>query len=57
MKINENAAPRGTQLFKGLLALKDNYDIVRNVRGGHRLMATVELVSDLATKAAATPVI
>jgi len=53
MKINENAEPRGAQLFNGLLALKDKYDIVGDVRGGHGLMAAVELVSDPATKTAA----
>ncbi|SFR37221.1 aminotransferase class III-fold pyridoxal phosphate-dependent enzyme [Litoreibacter janthinus] len=55
LKINENAAPRGDQLFAGLLALKDKYEIVGDVRGGHGLMAAIELVADPATKAAAKP--
>ncbi len=52
LKINENAAPRGTQLFDGLLKLKDKYDVIGDVRGGHGLMAGLEFVTD---KAAKTP--
>ncbi|PTX54954.1 hypothetical protein C8N43_3777 [Litoreibacter ponti] len=55
MAINENAAPRGTQLFEGLKALKDKHEMIGDVRGGHGLMAAVELVSDRDTKAPAAP--
>lgn len=48
MKINENAGPRGDQLYKGLVALKGKHEMVGDVRGGHGLMAAVELVSDAA---------
>ncbi len=55
MRINENAVPRGSQLFNRLLALKDKYDIVGDVRGGHGLMAALELVSDTNVKTPAAP--
>ncbi len=45
-----NAAARGTQLYEGVQALKEKYDIVGDVRGGHGLMTGVELVSDAAAK-------
>ena len=45
-----NAAARGTQLFNGCLALMEKYDIIGDVRGGHGLMAGVEIVSDAANK-------
>jgi adenosylmethionine-8-amino-7-oxononanoate aminotransferase len=45
-----NAAARGTQLFKGCLALMEKYDIIGDVRGGHGLMTGVEIVSDAASK-------
>jgi adenosylmethionine-8-amino-7-oxononanoate aminotransferase len=45
-----NAAARGTQLFDGLNALAARYDVVGDVRGGHGLMAAIELVSDRAAK-------
>jgi adenosylmethionine-8-amino-7-oxononanoate aminotransferase len=54
LKINENAAPRGTQLYDGLVALKDKYEIIGDVRGGHGLMAGLELVSDRAAKTPAS---
>ena len=54
LKINENAAPRGTQLYDGLAALKDKYEIIGDVRGGHGLMAGLELVSDRAAKTPAS---
>jgi hypothetical protein len=41
-----NAAARGAQLHKGLLALQRKHDIVGDVRGGHGLMAGLELVGD-----------
>jgi len=47
-----NAGPRGTQIYDGLKALAEKHDIIGDVRGGHGLMAGIELVSDKATKAA-----
>ena len=47
-----NAAARGRELFDGLSALKDRYDLIGDVRGGHGLMCALELVSDRGTKAA-----
>ena len=47
-----NAAARGNELFDGLLALNDKYDLIGDVRGGHGLMCALELVSDRGTKAA-----
>jgi len=52
LKVNENAAARGTQLFEGLKALAEKHEIIGDVRGGHGLMTAIELVSDRATKAA-----
>ena len=48
--MTENAAARGTQLYEGCLALKEKYDIIGDVRGGHGLMTAIEMVSNLATK-------
>jgi len=45
-----NAAARGAQLYEGMLALQEKYDIIGDVRGGHGLMTGVELVSDRAAK-------
>ncbi|MEL6209804.1 MAG: aminotransferase class III-fold pyridoxal phosphate-dependent enzyme, partial [Pseudomonadota bacterium] len=45
-----NAAARGTQLYDGMKALQDKYDLIGDVRGGHGLMTGVEFVSDLAAK-------
>ncbi len=50
LNVPENAAARGTQLFEGLLALKDKYDVIGDVRGGEGLMCGIEFVSDRATK-------
>ena len=47
----ENAAARGAQLHKGLLALQEKHDVIGDVRGGHGLMCAMELVSDRGTKA------
>ncbi len=55
LKINENAAPRGTQLYEGMLGLMEKHDIVGDVRGGHGLMTGVELVTDRAAKTPASP--
>ncbi|MEC7761193.1 MAG: aminotransferase class III-fold pyridoxal phosphate-dependent enzyme [Pseudomonadota bacterium] len=51
LNVKDNAAARGDQLFAGLNALQDKYDIIGDVRGGHGLMLAIELVSDRATKA------
>ncbi len=50
LNVVENAAARGTQLHQGLLALKEKYDIIGDVRGGEGLMAGIEFVSDRANK-------
>jgi len=50
LNVIENAAARGTQLYDGCLALKEKYDIIGDVRGGHGLMTAIEMVSDRATK-------
>jgi putrescine---pyruvate transaminase len=42
----ENAAARGTELFDGLVALKEKHPLIGDVRGGHGLMTAVELVSE-----------
>lgn len=54
MEIHKNAGPRGDQLFAGLTALKDKFAIIGDVRGGHGLMAAIELVSDAQAKTPAT---
>lgn len=51
LNVIENAAARGTQLFEGCMALKEKYDIIGDVRGGHGLMTAIELVSDQTSKA------
>jgi len=53
LKVNDNAATRGTQLFRGLEALKQKHEVIGDVRGGHGLMCALELVSDRKSK---TPV-
>ena len=45
-----NAAARGAQMQKGLLALQEKHALVGDVRGGHGLMNAIELVSDRAAK-------
>ena len=52
LNVAENAAARGAELFAGVQALMDKYDVIGDVRGGHGLMIAMELVSDRATKAA-----
>lgn len=52
LKVNENAAPRGDELFAGLQALAGKHNIIGDVRGGHGLMCALEIVSD---KVAKTP--
>ena len=51
LNVVENAAARGTQLFNGLNALKEKYDIIGDVRGGEGLMCGIEFASDPDTKA------
>jgi len=51
LNVVENAAVRGTQLYKGCLKLQQKYDLIGDVRGGHGLMTAIEMVSDRATKA------
>jgi len=50
LNLKSNAAARGTQLYEGLKALQADFDIIGDVRGGHGLMAAIELVSDRDTK-------
>jgi len=50
LQVQTNAAARGTELFAGLQALMARHDIIGDVRGGHGLMAGLELVEDRATK-------
>lgn len=50
LKVTRNAAERGAQLWKGINALKDRYDVIGDVRGGYGLMLAIELVADRATK-------
>ena len=45
-----NAAARGAQIWAGVQALAEKYDIIGDVRGGHGLMTGVEFVSDTAAK-------
>mgnify|MGYP001048373695 CR=1 FL=1 len=51
LELTGNAAVRGAQLYQGVLALAEKYDIIGDVRGGHGLMMGIELVSDRTTKA------
>lgn len=46
LKVNENAAARGAELFDGLNKLKEKYNVIGDVRGGRGLMCALELVSD-----------
>ena len=46
LELQTNAAARGNQLYDGLKALQADFDIIGDVRGGHGLMAAIELVSD-----------
>lgn len=51
LDLKSNAAARGAQLYDGLKSLQSEFDIIGDVRGGHGLMAAIELVSDRTTKA------
>ena len=50
LKVHENAALRGDELFAGLQALQQKYDIVGDARGGEGLMCALELVADAQAK-------
>ncbi|MCL6283781.1 aspartate aminotransferase family protein [Ruegeria sp. 2012CJ41-6] len=50
LDVPTNAAARGAQLFNGLQALQQKYELIGDVRGGHGLMCALELVSDRAAK-------
>ncbi len=50
LNVPENAAARGTQLYQGLLVLKDKYDVIGDLRGGEGLMCGIEYVADRTTK-------
>ena len=50
LNVPKNAAQRGTELHQGLLALKDKYGLIGDVRGGHGLMCALELVGDHVSK-------
>lgn len=52
LKVNENAAARGAQVFDGIKALMAKYSAIGDVRGGHGLMLAIEMVGDRATKSA-----
>ena len=52
LNVIENAATRGTQLFKGLKNLAAKHEIIGDVRGGYGLMSALELTSDRKSKAA-----
>ena len=52
LNVVDSAAARGTELFDGLLALKDKHEQIGDVRGGHGLMLAIECVSDRVTKTA-----
>ncbi|MEM8750949.1 MAG: aspartate aminotransferase family protein [Pseudomonadota bacterium] len=51
LDVATNAAARGTQLYDGVCKLKEKYELIGDVRGGHGLMTAIELVSDRETKA------
>ncbi|MEZ5791796.1 MAG: aminotransferase class III-fold pyridoxal phosphate-dependent enzyme [Nitratireductor sp.] len=51
LEVATNAAARGTQLFDGIEKLMKKHELIGDVRGGHGLMAAIELVSDRRTKA------
>lgn len=50
LRVWENAAARGDELFAGLQGLAQKHDIIGDVRGGEGLMAGIELVTNRDTK-------
>ncbi len=55
LNVIDNAAARGTQLYKGCLALQKKYSLIGDVRGGRGLMTAMELVSDPDSKTPLDP--
>lgn len=52
--VAQNAEGRGAELFAGLLTLKEKYEAIGDVRGGHGLMAAIEVVADRQSKTPAS---
>ena len=52
LNVPKNATARGAELFAGLNALAEKYDVIGDVRGGHGLMCAMELVSERSNKTA-----
>ncbi len=50
LRVSENAAARGAELFAGLIALQAKHEVIGDVRGGHGLMLALELVADRTSK-------
>ncbi|MFN3644960.1 MAG: aspartate aminotransferase family protein [Gemmobacter sp.] len=50
LNVVENAAARGAQLWAGINRLKDRFEVIGDVRGGHGLMLALELVADRASR-------
>ncbi|MDP2083622.1 MAG: aminotransferase class III-fold pyridoxal phosphate-dependent enzyme [Gemmobacter sp.] len=50
LNVVDNAAARGAQLWAGINRLKDRFDVIGDVRGGHGLMLALEMVADRGTK-------
>lgn len=50
LKVADNAAARGAELFAGLQALGEKYELIGDVRGGHGLMCALELVANRDSK-------
>jgi len=50
--VQDNARARGAELWAGVQALKDRFDIVGDVRGGQGLMLALELVGDRGARSA-----
>ena len=55
LNVVENAAIRGTELYQGCLALKEKFNLIGDVRGGHGLMTAIEMVSDHGNKSPIDP--
>ncbi len=50
LDLKTNAKARGAQLYAGAKALKAEFGVVGDIRGGHGLMTALELVSDRSSK-------
>ncbi|MGI9500791.1 MAG: aminotransferase class III-fold pyridoxal phosphate-dependent enzyme, partial [Geminicoccaceae bacterium] len=55
LRVKDNAAARGTQIYEGMLRLQARHDLIGDVRGGHGLMTAIELVTDRDSKAPVSP--